>query len=130
MSHCISVYLIRKEEIRDSKIESVLENKKIRIKFKELGSNILATTQIPNIKEFGLDKTIAKIETDYFGGSGYQSAKLFINNKKIYDKSSEQDWSLDPINDVLKEMGVHPINGQDEFDTIGLGKYRTNIDFN
>jgi len=130
MSHYISVYLIRKEEIRDSKIESVLENKKIGIKFKELGSNILATTRIPNIKEFGIDKTIAKIETDYFGGSGQQSAKLFINNKKVYDKSSEQDWSLNPINDVLKEMGVQRLDGQDEFDTIGLSKYRTNMDFN
>jgi hypothetical protein len=130
MSHSISVYLIRKEEIRDSKIETVLENKKIEIKFKELGSNILATTRIPNIKEFGIDKTIAKIETDYFGGSGYQSAKLFVNNKKTYDKSSEQDWSSNPINDILKEMGVCAVDGQDEFDTIGLGKYRTNIDFN
>lgn len=130
MSHSISVYLIRKEEIRDSKIETILENKNIGIKFKELGSNILATTQIPNIKEFGINKTIAKIETDYFGGSGNQSAKLFINNKKVYDKSDEQDWSVKPINDVLKLMGIQRISNQDEFDTIGLGKYRTNKDFN
>jgi len=130
MSHSISVYLIRKEEIRDSKIVSILENKNIGIKFKELGSNILATTQIPNIKEFGINKTIAKIETDYFGGSGNQSAKLFINNKKVYDKSDEQDWSVKPINDVLKLMGIQRISNQDEFDTIGLGKYRTNMDFN
>jgi len=130
MSHSISVYLIRKEEIRDSKIETILEDKSLGIQFKELGSNILATTRIPNIKEFGINKTIAKIETDYFGGSGNQSAKLFVNNKKVYDKSDEQDWSAKPINDVLKEMGVHRISGQDEFDTIGLGNYRTNMDFN
>jgi len=130
MSHSISVYLIRKEEIRDSKIETILEDKSLGIQFKELGSNILATTRIPNIKEFGINKTIAKIETDYFGGSGNQSAKLFVNNKKVYDKSDEQDWSVKPINDVLKEMGVQRISGQDEFDTIGLGNYRTNMDFN
>jgi hypothetical protein len=130
MSHSISIYLIRKEDLRDSKLESILEDKKIGIKFKELGSNILATTRIPNIKEFGINKTIAKIETDYFGGSGNQSAKLFVNNEKVYDKSDEQDWSAKPINDVLKEMGVQRISGQDEFDTIGLGNYRTNMDFN
>jgi hypothetical protein len=130
MSHSISVYLIRKEEIRDSKIETILDGKNINIKFKELGSNILATTNIPNIRKFGENRTIAKIETDYFGGSGSQSAKLFVNNKKVYDKSDEQDWLSKPINDVLKEMGVQKILGQDEFDTIGLGKYRSNKDFN
>jgi hypothetical protein len=55
---------------------------------------------------------------------------VYVNNKKTYDKSSEQDWSSNPINDILKEMGVCVVDGQDEFDTIGLGKYRTNIDFN
>jgi hypothetical protein len=129
MSHSISVYLIRKEELRDSKIETILEGKSQVIQFKELGSNILATTKIPNIREFGADKTIAKIETDYFGGSGYQKAKLFVNNKKIYDKSDEQNWSIRPINDVLREMGVKRTKLQDEFDTIGLGKYRSNQDF-
>lgn len=127
--HSISVYLIRKEEIRGEKIDSVLEGSQSNIKWTELGANILATTRIPNIRDFGQDKTIAKIETDYFGGSGNQSAKLFINNEKVYDKSDEQDWSLTPINDVLKQMGIISNQGMDEFDTIGLGKYRKNEDF-
>ena len=129
MSHSISVYLIRKEDLRDNKIENILEDKSLGIKFKELGSNILATTKIPNIREFGVNKTIAKIETDYFGGSGYQTAKLFVNNKKVYDKSDEQNWSIKPINEVLREMGVKRNDLLDEFDTIGLGKYRKNEDF-
>jgi hypothetical protein len=127
--HSISVYLIRKEEIRGEKIDSVLEGSQSHIKWTELGANILATTRIPNIRDFGQDKTIAKIETDYFGGSGNQSAKLFINNEKVYDKSDEQDWSLTPINDVLKQMDIISNQGMDEFDTIGLGKYRKNEDF-
>jgi len=127
--HSISVYLIRKEEIRGEKIDSVLEGSQSHIKWTELGANILATTRIPNIRDFGQDKTIAKIETDYFGGSGNQSAKLFINNEKVYDKSDEQNWSLTPINDVLKQMGIISNQGMDEFDTIGLGKYRKNEDF-
>jgi len=127
--HSISVFLLRKEDIRDEKISSILDNKTSTPKYTELDCGIVAMTRIPNLKEFGKDKTIAKIETNYFGGDGEQSAKLFINNKKIYDKSDEQDWSLHPINHVLREMGVKKHSGMDEFDTVGLGKYRENKDF-
>jgi len=35
-----------------------------------------------------------------------------------------------PINEALKMMGgVERKSGMDEFDTIGLGRYRTNEDF-
>jgi hypothetical protein len=128
MSHCISVFLIKKEELRDSKLETLLENKNQNgIKFTELNCGILATTHIPNLKEFGKDKTIAKIETDYFGGAGWQSAKLFVNNKKVYDGYDSPHTQ--PINDLLCMMGVVRNTGYDEFDTIGLGKYRSNQDF-
>lgn len=83
MGHCISIYLMNKSELRDEKINSVLENKKNQkeINWTELSEGILATTHIPNIREFGKDKTIAKVSTDYFGGSGHQEAKLFVNVK-------------------------------------------------
>ena len=132
MGHCISVYLINKSELRDSKINTVLNSKSKTIqdiKWIELKEGILATTHIPNIRDYGKDKTIAKIETDYFGGTGHQSAKLFINNKKEYDKSSEYEWNANPINDVLKMIGVEKKPTNDEFDTIGLGNYRGNSDF-
>lgn len=124
MSHYISVYLINKSEVRNDKIESIIDNKSTKIKWKELDVNILATTYIPNIREYGKDKTIAKITTDYFCGLGKQTAKLFINNKIVYD-----GYESSPINDVLKKMGVARKAGMDEFDTIGLGKYRSNSDF-
>ena len=130
MSHCISVYLIKKEELRDDKLSSILDNKKYQnIKFTELGEGILATTEIPNIKEFGKDKTITYITTDYFGGAGTQTAIVYINNKKIKGneyKSVDRDLS---INTALKTIGVKAKSGMDEFDTIGLGKYRSNRDF-
>jgi len=130
MWHCISVFLLRKEELRNSKLETILEDKtQNQIKFTELDGGVLATTNIPNIREFGKDKTIAKIETDYFGGSGHQSAKLFIENKRVYNESDEFNFGVNPINDVLKLMGVEPKPGMDRFDTIGLGKYRSNSDF-
>ena len=130
MGHCISVYLIRKTELRDQKIDSVINNSKSEdIKWTELSEDILATTRIPNIREFGKDKTIALISTDYFGGSGNQSAKVFMNNKKILDQDDEIDWKLKPINSALKLLGVNRKDGMDEFDTIGLSKYRSNGDF-
>lgn len=131
MGHCISVYLINKSELRDDKISTVLDKKsKVNqdIKWVELREGILATTHIPNIRDYGKDKAIAKIETDYFGGSGHQIAKLFINNKKEYDNSSEYNY-CNPINDVLKLMGIEKKSSSDEFDTIGLGNYRSNSDF-
>lgn len=32
--------------------------------------------------------------------------------------------SVRPINEALRILGVTPSNGRDEFDTVGLGKYR------
>ena len=130
MGHCISVFILRKEELRDSKLQTILEDKsQTKIKFTELDGGVLATTHIPNIKEFGKDKTIARIETDYFGGPGHQSAKLFVNNKRVYNESDEFSFGVNPINDVLKLMNVECKPGMDVFDTIGLGKYRSNSDF-
>ena len=119
---------MNKSELRNEKINTVLENKEKseEIKWTELPEGILATTHIPNVREFGKDKTIAKISTDYFGGSGHQEAKLFVNNKKEYDESSETNYMVSPINDVLKMIGVIKKGSSDEFDTIGLSNFRDN----
>ena len=118
---------MNKSELRNEKINSVLENKESKeIKWTELPHDILATTYIPNVREFGKDKTIAKISTDYFGGAGHQEAKLFVNNKKEYDESSETNYMVSPINDVLKMIGVIKKGSSDEFDTIGLSNFRDN----
>jgi len=128
--HCISVYLIRKSDLRDEKIDNILEDKSVnKIVWTEMDCDILATTNIPNIERFRKGKMIASISTDYFGGVGYQSAKLFIDNKIEYEADDEYDYSLRPINTVLKKLGVVKKDGMDEFDTIGLGNYRTNENF-
>lgn len=130
MGHCISVFIIRKSDLRDDKIESIINDSKYTdIKWVKLNCDLLATTKIPNIREFGSDKTIAYISTDYFGGSGNQSAKVFMNNKKILDQDDEFDWRLKPINSALKLLGVERTSGYDEFDTVGLGNFRSNEDF-
>mgnify|MGYP003437195146 CR=1 FL=1 len=56
-------------------------------------------------------------------------AKLFVNNTNTMYLNDEFDHRKNPINSVLKEMGIEKTNGHDEFDTIGLGKYRSNSDF-
>jgi len=131
MGHCISIYVIKKYELRDDKINKVLNNEiKSEIIWTELGENILATTYIPNIRDFGKDKTVGVLSTDYFGGAGHQEGKLFINNKKEYEGSSEFNWSERPINTILMKMGISKKEGLDEFDTVGLSNFRSNSDFN
>ena len=104
MSHCISIYLVRQEDIRDEKIISITEDKETNIiKFTELNCGMFATTKPIAKNKYEM---VAHIETDYFGGSGYQSATLFVNGKEVYSKSSEHEYRVSPINDVLKMMGV------------------------
>jgi hypothetical protein len=123
MGHCISIYVIKKSELREDKINEVLNGEsKSEIIWTELEENLLATTYIPNIRDFGKDKTVGVLSTDYFGGAGHQEGKLFVNNKKEYEAST-------PINDVLEMLGVVK-KGMDEFDTIGLSNFRSNSDFN
>lgn len=130
MGHCISIFVMRKSELRTDKINSVISDEiSDDIKWTELNSDFIATTYIPNIKEFGKDKSIVYLTTDYFGGHGNQSAKVFINNKKVFNQNDEFDWKLKPINSALKMIGVNRIESMDEFDTIGLGKFRSNADF-
>jgi hypothetical protein len=132
MGHCISIYVIKKSELREDKINKVLSDKNTNqeIVWTELKEGILATTYIPNIRDFGKDKTVGVISTDYFGGSGHQEGKLFVNNKKEYEGSSEFNWSERPINTILMKMGISKKEGLDEFDTIGLSNFRSNGDFN
>lgn len=57
------------------------------------------------------------VETEYFGGTGSQRASYFREGIK--------EWDEVPINQVLRFMGVEKDADKiDEFDTIGLGKYR------
>jgi len=43
MGHCISVYLIKREELRNEFIDNIIDGETLNIKFTQLGGNILAT---------------------------------------------------------------------------------------
>lgn len=62
------------------------------------------------------------ILTDYFGGVGNQYANIFIG-------SDNANRNVTTINQALRFLGVPAKNGQDEFDTIELGKIRTQPDY-
>lgn len=64
----------------------------------------------------------AIILTDYFGGVGNQYANVFID-------SNNADRNITTINQALRHLGVLAKNGQDEFDSIGLDKIRSQPDY-
>lgn len=76
---------------------------------------------------------LAYLETNYFGGMGFQSAALW-NGGRLVIRPSKLNvaldgpvaWSERPINRVLAAMGVVRVEARDEFDSFGLGFYRSN----
>lgn len=63
---------------------------------------------------------VAYIEAEFFGGVGMQASIVFDNEKII----SEPQVSKNAINLALQYLGVSRLNFFDEFDALGLGKYR------
>lgn len=62
----------------------------------------------------------AYVEAEFFGGTGTQASVTFENGSKI----SGPKVSLKAINIALQFLGVSKSPSLDEFDSLGLGKYR------
>ena len=87
------------------------------------------------------------LETDYWGGEGSQRAAIWRDGRKVepsmvqvsypyqvkYWKDNEAQLktriSERPIDEALRSIGLHCRDGCDEFDTAGLGRFRSNYDF-
>jgi len=142
MSHCINLILIKKSELRNCKISTIIGEEKFPLDtpclplpqdifaFPELSRNSISTF-------FGPDITFVEVSTDYFGGCGEQSASILrtmtksLDNYYLDEKSYyvvESNNSESAIDIILEKYGIVKENGKDEFDTIQLGKYRTNKD--
>lgn len=69
------------------------------------------------------------IETNHFSGMGSQSAAFFDNGALRWKRShltfAKETAEKSPISDGLSNLGVVPQNGQDEFDELGLGRFRS-----
>ncbi len=90
------------------------------------------------IKDLSSYGGCAYIETAYFGGMGAQMAEIWENGQMVggplisfdgidneikYHQVTIVDAA---INQALKSIGVSCEAGHDEFDIIGLGRYRSN----
>lgn len=106
--HCILVYITKD----DGTFEEVPHIK--------LPQDFVLFTEKPKAR----NRLVAYCETDYFGGAGDQGAKVWNNKKLIFHKYT---W-FGAINEALKLLGVKCEDGKDEFDTIGLGRFRSNED--
>lgn len=80
------------------------------------------------MNEVSADPLFALIETDYFGGTGSQSAAVYRGATEIMAPAGTAIGpalrSVGPINRALQLLGVHPNGTHDEFDTVGLGRFR------
>lgn len=69
---------------------------------------------------------ILYFETEYFGGTGTQGAAVFSRGNLIFGPKSEE---IGPINDALRILGVEVGCMRDEFEAIGLNRYRHTEDW-
>jgi hypothetical protein len=79
---------------------------------------------------------IAYVETDYHGGVGTQAAMLWYRDTIIGPVQTETRPMLGrrdmvpaeqrAINQILHHLGVQPTTRNDCFDTLGLGRFRSN----
>jgi len=64
---------------------------------------------------------IAYIEAAYHGGEGGQSGIIWEQNKRV----TQLEYGQTRINEVLQYFGVVSNNGEDEFASLRLGRYRS-----
>ncbi|WP_299623653.1 hypothetical protein [uncultured Tenacibaculum sp.] len=90
------------------------------------------------LKELSFKGKCAYIETDYYGGPGFQISEVWYNGKKILGPLISFDGIENPkipssailvedaINESLRTIGIYKHEGKDEFDSVRLGWYRSN----
>lgn len=91
-----------------------------KIVFPELDRFTEAVREL--MERYSFHTKLAYIETDYFGGKGTQGGLLYENGSVAV---APRAAGSGVINALLSELGVWREPGKDEFDSLGLGKYRT-----
>ena len=91
----------------------------------------LTPAELEDLAAFSVGAALAYVQTNYFGGRGWQGAILWRDGTCVY--GPEVMWADDeggrpsaewPINRALRGLGVQSWPGRDEFATLGLG-YRS-----
>lgn len=78
------------------------------------------------IERLSKGRPVAYVETEYFGGTGAQVAAVWKDGSLEFGPEQAE---IGPINAALRLLGVHTEKGRDEFDSVGLGRFRSNEDW-
>jgi hypothetical protein len=73
------------------------------------------------VQEVAREPLFAVIETEYCGGRGEQAAAVYRGDREVMAPAV---GGVGPINSALRHLGVRASPGEDEFDTVGLGRFR------
>lgn len=129
MSHCISVYIFKANHDQFLEfypnVTHALSNdlEFIIVPFDDNFNifDLLITTQITEM--------VVEAYTDYFGGFGDQHA-IVHSRDTVYDGYYNiTTTNFKTINKALSSIGVKSTTDEDEFDVIGLSRWRSNEDF-
>ncbi|WP_124541583.1 hypothetical protein [Piscinibacter terrae] len=91
------------------------------------GFNNLSQQLLLKLSDASAGCTLVYFETEYFGGIGSQGAAAFRDGALIF---GPQAGEFGPINQALTLLGVHvAAPAQDEFETVGLHRYRRTEDW-
>jgi hypothetical protein len=77
--------------------------------------------------EISRHAAVAYISTGYFGGQGGQNALVWRDGVLCFSPATPgyaRSWPHTPISQALRAIGVVAEDGNDAFDTLGLGRHR------
>jgi hypothetical protein len=77
---------------------------------------------------------VAFVDAEYFGGRGTQAAVVWEGGRPILEASVPDDMGPlppegGPIDKALRLLGAVAKNGEDEFDSVGLNRFRRTEDW-
>ena len=73
------------------------------------------------VQELSRGAAVGYIETEYFGGEGFERSAVFRDASLILGPLD----GAGAVNRALRTLGVAPRPGQEEFDVVGLGRHRS-----
>lgn len=114
MGHCISAIIFKQEDVVADFKYCKLNNGLGMLPEEEENEIAKMSQRIGN-------RPFITVFTDYFGGVGEQGSTF-------YKDSDSEGQELSSINEGLRMLSVEKGTNMDEFDTVGLGSYRSNHD--
>jgi hypothetical protein len=73
------------------------------------------------VQELSRGGVIGYIETEYFGGEGFERSAVFRDSNVVLGPLD----GAGAVNRALRALGVVAKPGQEEFDVVGLGRHRS-----